>query len=92
MWLGRFVPLGKHITKLIFTILSGVAEVQLTMILERTSKALRHYQANGRRVGGWIVVLSARCRTRMVQWSRTRRQSERHAAVSAGTRQALLPY
>jgi hypothetical protein len=25
-------PLGKHITKLIFTILSGVAEMQLAMI------------------------------------------------------------
>src|SRR5258707_4469728 len=44
-------PLGKHITKLIFTILSGVAEMQLAMIRERTSKAMRHYQAQGRRMG-----------------------------------------
>jgi DNA invertase Pin-like site-specific DNA recombinase len=44
-------PLGKHITKLIFTILSGVAEMQLAMIRERTSKAMRHYQAHGRRMG-----------------------------------------
>src|SRR5262249_2223516 len=44
-------PLGKHITKLLFTILSGVAEMQLTMIRERTSKAMRHHQANGRRMG-----------------------------------------
>jgi DNA invertase Pin-like site-specific DNA recombinase len=44
-------PLGKHITKLIFTILSGVAEIQLAMIRERTSKAMRHYQSQGRRMG-----------------------------------------
>ena len=43
-------PLGKHITKLIFTILSGVAEMQLAMIRERTSKAMRQYQAHGRRI------------------------------------------
>ena len=44
-------PVGMHVTKLIFTILSGVAEMQLAMIRDRTSKAMRSYQAHGRRMG-----------------------------------------
>jgi hypothetical protein len=50
-WINTLSTLRKHISKRISTILSGVAEMQLAMIRERTSKAMRHYQAQGRRMG-----------------------------------------